>query len=195
MARIVEPLEKMGARVVSEKGKPPLRIEGRHPLTAIRYELPVASAQVKSCLLLAGLNAQGRTEVVEPLGFTTREDTERMLKWFGVPVEISHDTAASCAVVGPASFSGREVRIPGDFSSAAFLIAAATMLPGSELEIENLGLNPTRTPFSTCCVQRARGSKLRESGKTATSQSVQFLFAEHGNRKARWKSEGPWWLL
>jgi 3-phosphoshikimate 1-carboxyvinyltransferase len=70
-----------------------------------------------------------------------------MLKWFGVPVENSDDTAGSCAVVGPASFSGREVRIPGDFSSAAFLIAAAAMLPDSELEIENLGLNPTRTQF------------------------------------------------
>ena len=147
MARIVDPLRKMGARVISENGKPPLRIEGRQPLTAIRYELPVASAQVKSCVLLAGLNAQGRTEVVEPGGIITRDHTERMLEWFGVPVEKGHDTAASRAVVGPASFSGREVRIPGDFSSAAFLMAAAAMLPGSELEIENLGLNPTRTQF------------------------------------------------
>ncbi len=132
-------------------------------MTAIRYELPVASAQVKSCLLLAGLNAQGRTEVVEPLGFTTRDHTERMLKWFGVPVEISHDTAASCAVVGPASFSGREVRIPGDFSSAAFLIAAAAMLPGSELEIENLGLNPTRTQFLH--VLRSAGAGIEVAGE------------------------------
>jgi 3-phosphoshikimate 1-carboxyvinyltransferase len=146
MARIVDPLEKMGARVLSENGKPPLRIEGR-PLKAIRYELPVASAQVKSCVLLAGLNARGRTEIVEPLGFTTRDHTERMLEWFGVTVETENSSATTCAVVGPASFSGREVRIPGDFSSAAFLIAAAALLPGSELEIENLGLNPTRTQF------------------------------------------------
>ena len=149
MARIVEPLERMGARVLSENGKPPLRIEGRKPLTAIRYELPIASAQVKTCVLLAGLNAHGRTEVVEPSGKITRDHTERMLKWFGVPVENGdrNSPAASCAVVGPASFSGREVRIPGDFSSAAFLIAAAVLRPGSELEIENLGLNPTRTQF------------------------------------------------
>ncbi|HYJ86268.1 MAG TPA: 3-phosphoshikimate 1-carboxyvinyltransferase [Pyrinomonadaceae bacterium] len=147
MARIVEPLERMGARVIAENEKPPLRIEGRQPLSAIRYQLPVASAQVKSCVLLAALNAHGRTEVVEPVGFKTRDHTERMLKWFGVPVENGDDIAASCAVVGPASFSGREVRVPGDFSSAAFLIAAAALLPGSELEIENLGLNPTRTRF------------------------------------------------
>lgn len=141
MGRIVEPLERMGARLVSENGKPPLRIKGHQPLSAIRYELPVASAQVKSCVLLAGLSAHGRTEVIEQ--FPTRDHTERMLKWFGVPIE----TGASCAVVGPASFSGREVRIPGDFSSAAFLMAAASMMPGSELQIENLGLNPTRTQF------------------------------------------------
>jgi 3-phosphoshikimate 1-carboxyvinyltransferase len=141
MGRIVEPLERMGARVVSENGKPPLHIEGHQALTAIRYELPVASAQVKSCVLLAGLSAHGRTEVIER--FTTRDHTERMLRWFGVPIE----TGSSCAVVGPASFGGREVRIPGDFSSAAFLIAAAAMMPGSELQIENLGLNPTRTQF------------------------------------------------
>jgi 3-phosphoshikimate 1-carboxyvinyltransferase len=149
MKRIIEPLELMGAHVFSENGKAPLRIEGCNPLTAIRYQLPVASAQVKSSVLLAGLNAVGRTEVVEPQGIITRDHTERMLKWFGVRVENGDEnsTAASCSVVGPARFSGHEVRIPGDFSSAAYLIAAAAMMPGSELEIENLGLNPTRTQF------------------------------------------------
>jgi 3-phosphoshikimate 1-carboxyvinyltransferase len=148
MERIIHPLRMMGARVESDNGHPPLRVEGRGSLSAIKYELPIASAQVKSCLLLAGLLVEGRTEVVEPLGLT-RDHTERMLKWFGVPVDIGaqHSVAASCAIVGPASFNGGEVRIPGDFSSAAFLIAAAVLLPGSELVVEDVGLNPTRTHF------------------------------------------------
>lgn len=148
MKRIIQPLQMMGARVESDNGHPPLRVEGRGSLSAIKYALPIASAQVKSCLLLASLQAEGRTEVVEPLGLT-RNHTERMLKWFGVPVEIGTENsgAASCAIVGPARFDGGEVRIPGDFSSAAFLIAAAVLLPGSELVIEGVGLNPTRTQF------------------------------------------------
>src|SRR6185436_19693160 len=87
MQRVVEPLSLMGARVVTENGKPPIRITGSTLLKAIRYELPVASAQVKSCILLAGLNAEGFSEVVEARG-PTRDHTERMLKWFGVPLEI-----------------------------------------------------------------------------------------------------------
>ncbi len=85
MQRIIEPLQLMGAEIGSKNGKPPLTIKGRKPLKSIRYELPVASAQVKSCVLLAGLNAKGRTEVVERE--ETRDHTERMLKWFGVPLE------------------------------------------------------------------------------------------------------------
>ena len=83
MKRIIAPLEMIGARVGSEDGRAPLRIEGRHPLLPIRYEMPVASAQVKSCVLLAGLYAEGRTEVIER-GIVTRDHTERMLRWFGV---------------------------------------------------------------------------------------------------------------
>ncbi|MEK6280629.1 MAG: 3-phosphoshikimate 1-carboxyvinyltransferase [Acidobacteriota bacterium] len=148
MKRIVEPLERMGARVFSENGRPPLRIKGRKPLEAISYQLPVASAQVKTCVLLAGLCADGRTEVMEQS--LTRDHTERMMKWFDVPLDISQADDAShtiYSVVGPAHFEGREVRIPGDFSSAAFLIAAAALLPDSELHIEQLGLNRTRTQF------------------------------------------------
>jgi 3-phosphoshikimate 1-carboxyvinyltransferase len=152
MSRIIEPLELMGARVISEDTRPPLRIEGRNPLKAIRYELPDTSAQVKSCVLLAGLRACGRTEVVEKLA--TRDHTERMLEWFGVPLltrSANADGASTntIAIDGPASFSGREVHIPGDISSAASLIAAAALLFGSELEIESVGLNPTRTQFLT----------------------------------------------
>jgi 3-phosphoshikimate 1-carboxyvinyltransferase len=148
MARIVEPLERMGARVFSENGRPPLRIEGRKPLAGISYKMPVASAQVKTCVLLAGLCADGRTEVMEES--LTRDHTERMMKWFDAPLDISPSDDAShtiFSVVGPAHFEGSGVRIPGDFSSAAFLIAAAVLLPNSDLHIEQLGLNPTRTQF------------------------------------------------
>lgn len=148
MKRIIAPLELMGARISASAGTPPLRIEGG-PLKPISYELPVASAQVKTCVLFAGLLADGRTEVVERSG-VTRDHTEQLLQWFGAPIEITTDEASqrtTCAVVGPAAFAGRDVRVPGDFSSAAFFIAAAALLPGSELELTAVGLNPTRTQF------------------------------------------------
>lgn len=149
MQRIIEPLEKMGAVVGSNEGRPPLHVQGRAKLTAITHELPIASAQIKSSVLLAGLYASGRTEVVDLRGIITRDHTERMLEWFGVPVETGkrNGQAASWAVCGPVTFNARDVQIPGDFSSAASLIAAAALLPGSELKIENVGLNPTRTRF------------------------------------------------
>ena len=152
MKRIIEPLELMGARVSSEGNHhnycAPLRIEGRKPLAAIRYEMPVASAQVKSCILLAGLGAEGRTEVVERPSAPTRDHTERMLRWFGVPVETSAtrlDETPTIAVTGPARFAARDIAIPGDISAATFFIAAAALLPGSHLRIRDVGLNPTRT--------------------------------------------------
>ena len=156
MKRIIEPLELMTARVRSENGRPPLRISGSNLLKAISYTLPVASAQVKSCVLLAGLRATGRTEVIEKLG-ATRDHTERLLQWFGAPLEtgetrtVTSDGSAVNIVSlnGPAKLSGRDVRIPGDVSSAAFLLAAAALLPGSDLMIEGVGLNPTRTQFLT----------------------------------------------
>lgn len=148
MERIIEPLEMMGVHIYSEDGKPPLTIEGSASLKGIRYDLPIASAQVKSCILLAGLQATGRTEVIEKLGMT-RDHTERMLKWFGVPVETktSTDGLDAVMIVGQGSFAARDVNIPGDISSAAFFIAGAALLPGSKLEIEDVGLNPTRTQF------------------------------------------------
>jgi 3-phosphoshikimate 1-carboxyvinyltransferase len=149
MRRVIEPLELMGARVRSEEGHAPLRVEGRRPLDAVAYELPVASAQVKSCVLLAGLFARGVTRVSEPRA-VTRDHTERMLRWFGVPVrvELSGDlgeaTGRSVSVEGGATPAACNLEVPGDISSAAFFIAAAAMLPGSSLEIGGVGLNPTR---------------------------------------------------
>lgn len=147
MSRVIRPLEMMGASIDSQDGYAPLIVHGRRPLTAIKYELPVPSAQVKTCLLLAGLNGEGRTEIVDPTGIVTRDHTERIFDWFGVEIEMSapHPNALSWAIDGLAGFAGRDVQIPGDFSGAAFFIAAAAVLPGSNLQIENLGLNPTRT--------------------------------------------------
>ena len=146
MARIIEPLRMMGARISSDDGRAPLVIEGHKPLKAINYELPVASAQVKSCVLLAGLSAEGRTELIE--SSVTRDHSERMLRWFGVPLEVREvEGLRTVTVDGPARFKARDVSIPGDISSAAYFIAAAALLPGSSLEITNVGVNPTRVMF------------------------------------------------
>jgi 3-phosphoshikimate 1-carboxyvinyltransferase len=149
MHRVIEPLELMGAQISSEMGRAPLRIDGRRPLAPISYLMPVASAQVKSCLLFAGLNAEGRTVVIERAA-TTRDHTERLLKWFGVPVETKsrqdgNQLSNTFTVEGPAQLRGRDGTVPGDISSATFFIAAAVLLPGSNLEIKGVGLNPTRT--------------------------------------------------
>jgi 3-phosphoshikimate 1-carboxyvinyltransferase len=150
MGRIMEPLELMGARVSANGGCAPLLIEGRRPLKSIRYELPVPSAQVKSCVLLAGVFAEGRTEVIE--NRPTRDHTERMLEWFDAPIEAREEERDGlrvkiAAVEGPGSLQARDVSIPGDISSAAYFIAAAALLAGSDLKIADVGLNPTRAEF------------------------------------------------
>jgi len=139
MERIAEPLRQMGARIETTEGRPPLAIQGGE-LKGIRYELPVASAQVKSCVLLAGLYAAGRTTVVEPL--PTRDHTELMLEAAGVSVRSQQRRVS----VGPAErLRLGEVVVPGDFSAAAPFVVAASLLPGSELTIHDVGLNPRRT--------------------------------------------------
>ena len=143
MRRIIEPLELMGATIEATGGKPPLKIHGSSNPRAITYKLPVASAQVKSAILFAGLNAEGRTTVIETS--PSRDHTERLFNGFGVSVVVKDDL--SVALDGPARFTGGSITIPGDISSAAFFIAAAMLLPGSELIIEGVGLNPTRAAF------------------------------------------------
>jgi 3-phosphoshikimate 1-carboxyvinyltransferase len=138
--RVAEPLQAMGARVECREGRlPPLRVEGGR-LSGIEYRLPVASAQVKSCLLLAGLLASGQTTVIEPL--PSRDHTERMLAGAGAKLEVSGGRIAVEPVQGiePGRFE-----IPGDFSSAAYPLLGALLVAGSEVELEGLGLNPTRT--------------------------------------------------
>ena len=147
MTRIIEPLEAMGASVRSHEGKPPLTITGSDSLKAIAYELPVSSAQVKSCVLLAALNATGVTTVSESLG-KSRDHTERMLQWFGASLSLQTIGATQLVRLdGPGILSARDISIPGDISSAAYFVAAAALLPNSDLLIEDVGLNPTRTGF------------------------------------------------
>jgi 3-phosphoshikimate 1-carboxyvinyltransferase len=142
MRRIVEPLTRMGATILARDGDfPPLEIHGA-PLSGIVYKPPVASAQVKSCVLLAGLAASGRTTVIEEA--QTRDHTERALPEFGVPI---HKRGLQLRVEGPASLNAAEVAVPGDLSSAVFFIAAALLVPGSEIRISNVGVNPTRAGF------------------------------------------------
>jgi 3-phosphoshikimate 1-carboxyvinyltransferase len=139
MGRIIDPLSKMGAEVASTGGTAPITLRGGGRLNGIRYEPPVASAQVKSCTLLAGLYANGTTTVVEPV--PTRDHTERMLRGFGVDVEVNNN---EISVSGDAKLTGVEISVPGDISSAAFFMVAAACLPGSSLTLRRVGINPTR---------------------------------------------------
>ena len=140
MDRVAEPLKRMGARIETTDGKPPVTVEGTDALKGIEYVLPMASAQVKSAILLAGLNANGTTTVVEPA--PTRDHTELMLQAAGArvrrrPVSVSIEPAGQLQLP--------EVTVPGDFSAAAPFIVAATLIAGSELTIHDVGLNPRRT--------------------------------------------------
>jgi 3-phosphoshikimate 1-carboxyvinyltransferase len=142
MDRVAEPLTRMGGRIATTNGMPPLRIDGTDALRAIDYALPVASAQVKSAILLAAVNARGTTTVVEPA--PTRDHTELMLEAAGArvrrrPTSVSVDEALRLDL--------REVAVPGDFSAAAPFLVAATLLAGSDLTVHDVGLNPRRTGF------------------------------------------------
>ncbi|MDH3197849.1 MAG: 3-phosphoshikimate 1-carboxyvinyltransferase [Candidatus Krumholzibacteria bacterium] len=162
MARVADPLRRMGARVeTTEEGTLPMTVAGG-TLQGIEYALPVPSAQVKSAVLIAGLCAAGETRVIEPV--PTRDHTERMLEALGEPV--ARERAGAGASVGvrgvPASEAPRlgagNVRVPGDFSSAAFFIVAAACIPGSEVRLEGVGVNPTRTGLLT--IMREMGASI-----------------------------------
>lgn len=141
MRRVTDPLAQMGAEILSnDAGTAPLRIRGGRRLRGIDYDMPVASAQVKSCLLLAGLYAGGRTCVHEPA--PTRDHTERMLRGMGYPVNV--DTGVSC-VTGGGRLEATRIDVPADISSAAFFLVGASIAPGSDVVLEHVGVNPTRT--------------------------------------------------
>ncbi len=143
MSRVVKPLQEMGAQIWGRKNNSlaPLAVQGQ-PLRGIHYHSPIASAQVKSCILLAGLLAEGKTTVTEPA--LSRDHSERMLKAFGAEISVDLETL-SATVTGGGQLQGQPVIVPGDISSAAFWLVAAAIVPDSELYIENVGVNPTRT--------------------------------------------------
>jgi 3-phosphoshikimate 1-carboxyvinyltransferase len=142
MERVIRPLTAMGAQIASQEGKPPLRITGG-ALRAIDYQMPVASAQVKSCLLFAGLFAEGETRIEEPM--RTRDHGEVALRAFGIQLDRkSSGLGSELRIRGGQRLRSIEARIPGDLSSAAFFLCAAALFPGSQLTIPNLLMNPTR---------------------------------------------------
>jgi 3-phosphoshikimate 1-carboxyvinyltransferase len=140
MRRVIVPLERMGAQIGSEDGRPPLSIQGTSSIQSIEFTPEVPSAQVKTAVLLAGLHANGTTTVHESVA--TRDHTERALHAFGVRVEAR---GRSVSVEGGQRLAGRSLEVPGDISSAAFWMVAAASLAGSEIEIRSVGVNPTRT--------------------------------------------------
>jgi 3-phosphoshikimate 1-carboxyvinyltransferase len=145
MSRVIEPLSLMGAAFeASVGGRLPLTLRGASPAVPITYRLPVASAQVKSAILLAGLNTPGITTVIEPV--PTRDHSERMLKGFGGNLTVDVDAAGTrtIRITGEAELRPQQIEVPGDPSSAAFFIVAALLVPGSDLTVANVGLNPTR---------------------------------------------------
>jgi 3-phosphoshikimate 1-carboxyvinyltransferase len=142
MARVIKPLQQMGAQIWHRAGGlAPLAIQGRS-LQPIHYQSPIASAQVKSCILLAGLLTEGKTTVTEPA--LSRDHSERMLKAFGAEIAVDPETC-SATVTGGSPLYGQTVIVPGDISSAAFWLVAGAIVPGSDLTILNVGINPTRT--------------------------------------------------
>ncbi|GGA50609.1 3-phosphoshikimate 1-carboxyvinyltransferase [Sphingomonas psychrolutea] len=160
MGRVIAPLSQMGADfTASPGGRLPLMLRGLCPAIPITYKLPVASAQVKSAVLLAGLNTPGITRVVEPVA--TRDHSERMLRGFGAEVSVETTPHGKIiSITGEAELKPQHIVVPGDPSSAAFLVVAATIVPGSDIVVENVGLNPTRAGLFTAL--RLMGASIEE---------------------------------
>ena len=179
MTRIITPLSQMGGKIesLSDNGCAPLKITG-HPLKPIHYLSPVSSAQVKSCVLLAGMYADGITRVTEP--YLSRNHSELMLRSFGADV-ISEGTTA--AITGNPVLEGQNVIVPGDISSAAYFIAAGLLIPGSEILIKDVGINPTRDGILKVCADMGADIQLlnkREYGK----EPVADILVKHSELKA-----------
>ncbi|HVR91223.1 MAG TPA: 3-phosphoshikimate 1-carboxyvinyltransferase [Novosphingobium sp.] len=179
MGRVIEPLSQMGAAFeASEGGRLPLTLRGASPAVPITYRLPVASAQVKSAVLLAGLNTPGITTVIEPV--PTRDHSERMLRGFGAELTVEHDAdgARVIRIRGESELRPQVIDVPGDPSSAAFFIVAALIVPGSELTIENVGLNPTRAGLIE--VLRQLGGSIEElNPREVGGEPVADLLVKH----------------
>lgn len=178
MKRIIDPLVDMGANIEAEDDRIPIRITGGSRLTGREHRMIVASAQVKSCILLAGLNAFGKTTVVEPVA--TRDHTERMLRWFGVDVdEQTTVDGKRISIDGASRLTGRELSIPADISSAAFFLVAAACLPASELILPGVGLNPTRRAIVET-LTRLGASITIENERTVCNELVGELIVRSG---------------
>ncbi len=173
MKRVIEPLEVMGAVIQSNDGMAPLTITGREPLRSIDYVLPVASAQIKSCVLLAGLNADGQTSVVEPV--QSRDHTERMLRWFGVDVRVSKiDDSSRISVAGESTLTARNLVVPADISSAAFFMVAAACLRDSDITLSRVGLNPSRRAIFDVLMKLGANIELLESDEVCNEPVASF---------------------
>jgi 3-phosphoshikimate 1-carboxyvinyltransferase len=176
MGRVIQPLARMGAQIDAVDGHAPLVIHGA-PLRGLAFEPDVPSAQVKSAVLLAGLHAEGRTSVSEPV--QTRDHTERALEAFGFDVKRQ---GRLITVTGRRRATGQLLAVPGDFSSAAFWMAAAAALPGSHVEIEGVGLNPTRTALLD--VLRRFGARVEIRQDTSTSGEPHGTVIVEGDRQS-----------
>lgn len=168
MARVQVPLERLGAKFVArEGGRMPLAITGAGDPMPITYRLPVASAQVKSAILLAGLNTPGKTTAIEAQ--PTRDHTERMLRHFGAEIDVAEeaDGALAVTVTGQPELSGRRVQVPADISSAAFPMVAALIVPGSEITLTDVGMNPRRTGLVETLLEMGADLKCRNEREIA----------------------------
>ncbi|WP_459789242.1 3-phosphoshikimate 1-carboxyvinyltransferase [Alteriqipengyuania sp. 357] len=182
MGRVIDPLSQMGANFTSSPGGTmPLMLEGAHPAVPISYRLPVASAQVKSAVLLAGLNTPGITTVIEPV--PTRDHSERMLRGFGATIELGEDDGARVIrLTGQAELQPQTLEVPGDPSSAAFFMVAASLVEGSDLMIRNVGMNPTRAGLVG--VLRAMGADIEEvDAREVGGEPVCDLRVRHADLK------------
>ncbi len=177
MQRIIDPLRQMGAEINSEDGGlPPLKIKGGN-LSPMTYESPIASAQVKSAVLLAGLYCDGETSVLEPV--RSRDHTERMLRAAGVEVMT---TGQKVSVKGIARLNPMDITVPGDFSSAAFFIVAGLLIPGSEVVVRNAGINPTRSGLLNILKKMGADIKL-ENEQVQSGEHVADIRVKHSSLK------------
>ena len=181
MSRVVKPLQQMGAQIWGRNNNSlaPLAIQGQ-ALKPIHYQSPIASAQVKSCVLLAGLMTEGKTTVTEPA--LSRDHSERMLRAFGAELSVDPETK-SVTVTGQAQLHGQKVVVPGDISSAAFWLVAGAIVPGSNLLIENVGVNPTRTGILEALEMMGADIQL-ENERTVAGEPVADLRVRSGSLKA-----------
>ncbi len=159
MKRILEPLQKMGASIFTKDNTAPLTIKATNKMSGISYELPIASAQVKSCILLAGLYADSNTQVIE--NYLTRDHTEKMFKKFGIEIdEIFENSKKIIKISPPQKLNPSHITIPGDFSSASFFIVAGLIIPNSEIILKNVGINSSRTALLKVLIEMGANIKM-----------------------------------